>query len=213
MNQWEQVIDPVSGRLYYANRSTGKTSWSPPVVPPYYSFPPLPSNTPCAPSFAPAANLQQQQQQIQPPNAQQNTSSNSQSSVTNQFDPSTTTTRGLLVPSIRAIIDKEQTQTAMLGIEFVGVATGTIADLSNVSREWRSRNHQVDGGDFATEKHPTTTLSEKGSQITSVNGEGANQYYTPLQPFSLPLEARPPHVEPGRIEMRLQSLYNKLQSL
>merc|ERR1712151_718598 len=31
---WEQATDPASGRPYYANRSTGETSWTPPPAQP-----------------------------------------------------------------------------------------------------------------------------------------------------------------------------------
>lgn len=30
---WEQATDPSSGRTYYANRTTGETSWTPPAMP------------------------------------------------------------------------------------------------------------------------------------------------------------------------------------
>merc|ERR1712203_1188321 len=30
---WEQIPDPASGRAYYCNRSTGESSWTPPVAP------------------------------------------------------------------------------------------------------------------------------------------------------------------------------------
>merc|ERR1719230_231470 len=40
---WEQATDPATGRPYYANRSTGETSWTPPTPPPQnFGPPPLP---------------------------------------------------------------------------------------------------------------------------------------------------------------------------
>ena len=48
---------------------------------------------------------------------------------------------------------------------------------------------------------------------SNANDEAANHYYKPLQPFSLPLQSRPPHVEPGRVDIRLHALYKKLRSL
>ena len=216
-NQWAQAIDPVSGRLYYFNQSTGETSWTPPA-----------GDTATQQTFVrqaaahdaipPAALLQQQQQQqqqhTQPLTAQQNTTNSAlHSSVTYQLDASTATTPGLLVPSVRAIIEKEQAQkTSLRKIELQGVSAGTIADLCNVTREWRARNLHVDGGDFATEKHSSTHDQNK-SQNANEDDEAANHYYKPLQPFSLPLQSRPPHVEPGRVDIRMHALYGKLRSL
>ena len=207
---WEQAIDPVSGKGYYANRSTGETSWTPP---PHF-FPPPPP---------PPLQHQQHQRiidqtishhaiplaaQVQPLNSQHNntslhSTSNGSNTATYNLDPSTTTTPSLLVPSIRAIIDKEQTtqKERKLKIELEGVSAGTIADLCNISMEWRSRNVHIDGGDFSsTDKNDATSTSD----------EAANHYYKPLQPFSLPLQSRPPHIEEGRIGIRIHSLYSKL---
>lgn len=218
-NQWEQATDPVSGRVYFFNRSTGETSWSPPVylAPPPHQIPPPPpqhqrqhhniviGQTSVPNATTTAVPLQYQQQQTQPLTAPQNTNN----AVTYKLDSSTATTPGLLIPSIRATIDKEQAQkTSIRKIELEGVSAGTIADLCNVSREWRSRNLHVDGGDFAAEKN----VQEEASNV-NVNNEAANHYYKPLQPFSLPLQSRPPHVEPGRVDIRLHALYSKLRSL
>ncbi len=226
-NQWAQAIDPVSGRAYYFNQSTGETSWSPPVhlPPPPHHFSPPPqhdaqhqhhhrivigqsavhSATPTAAPLQYQQEQEQQQQQTQQLTASQNANNAAlYSSVTNQLDPTTATTPGLLVPTIRTIIDKEQVQTTSIPkIELEGVSAGTIADLCNVSREWRSRNLHVDGGDFATNEAPRT----------DANNEATNHYYKPLQPFSLPLQSRPPHVEPGRVDIRMHALYSKLRSL
>ena len=30
---WEEARDPSTGRIYYANRATGETSWKPPPLP------------------------------------------------------------------------------------------------------------------------------------------------------------------------------------
>lgn len=208
---WEQAIDPVSGQRYYANRSTGETSWTPP---PHFFPPP--------PPIPPPPQRQQHQgiigqtishaiplaAQVQPLNSQHNntslhSTSNGCNTATYNLDPSTTTTPSLLVPSIRAIIDKEQTtqKERKLKIELEGVSAGTIADLCNISMEWRSRNVHIDGGDFSsTDKNDATSTSD----------EAANHYYKPLQPFSLPLQSRPPHIEEGRIGIRIHSLYSKL---
>ena len=222
-NEWAQAVDPVSGRVYYFNKSTGATSWTPPAVhfpPPPIHFPPpppLPSqhgatvigHAAAHDTIPPTVPLQQQQQQIHPLTAPHNTN-NAAPSVTYQLDSSTATTPGLLVPSVRAIIEKEQTQKSSIRkIELEGVSAGTVADLCNVSIEFRSRNLNIDGGDFAQQK----TSTPHGEPNSNANDEAANHYYMPLQPFSLPLQSRPPHVEPGRVDIRLHALYKKLRSL
>ncbi len=51
--------------------------------------------------------------------------------------------------------------------------------------------------------------SDNGEKNTEEE-EAMNQYYLPLQPFQLPMASRPPHIEPGRVDIRLHALYNKL---
>ena len=226
-NEWAQAVDPVSGRAYYFNRSTGVTSWSPPAVhfpppPPHFS-PPPPQQQDAAvigqaaahDTIPPMAILQyqHQQHQTQPLTAPRHTNNSTQySSMTYQLDRSTATTPGLLLPSVRAIIEKEQAhKSSKRKIELEGVSAGAVADLCNISREWRSRNLHIDGGDFAEEN--TSTHGQNGESNSNANDEAANHYYKPLQPFSLPLQSRPPHVEPGRVDIRMHSLYKKLRSL
>jgi hypothetical protein len=223
MNQWEQAIDPVSGQFYYANRSTGESSWSPPAH--FFSPPPPPP---------PQVVIQQQQQQQQhvigqaaphvlplPAQSQQhyaqalnNLQQNAKTLHSSNYNVATYNLDNLLVPSIRAIIEKEKSQkTPGRKIELEGVSAGTIADLCNVSREWRSRNVHIDGGDFATEQKNTfctNCQSESSKRTTDEYDEAANHYYMPLQPFLLPLQSRPPYIEQGRVDIRLASLYSKL---
>jgi len=54
---WEQALDPASGKVYYANRSTGETSWTPPPMPLVMPLPaPAPiSVLPTMPAAAPFA--------------------------------------------------------------------------------------------------------------------------------------------------------------
>eukprot|EP00569_Conticribra_weissflogii_P011483 CAMPEP_0171379898 /NCGR_PEP_ID=MMETSP0879-20121228/27919_1 /TAXON_ID=67004 /ORGANISM="Thalassiosira weissflogii, Strain CCMP1336" /LENGTH=364 /DNA_ID=CAMNT_0011890819 /DNA_START=28 /DNA_END=1122 /DNA_ORIENTATION=+ len=328
---WVQTTDPTSGRPYYANPTTGQTSWEPP---PYFPPPPPPAVNPSipppraphhAPQFqqppytnpfpqthhiqpqqnnhvqpqiiatlqqgktpsiaqptipTPAAFHQPSQDHLQHPqilsyhNAQTNfqnppqncnndeskptqqptqpphhsitttTATNlnstpsipipSTSTATFNLGPSTATTPGLLVPSVRSMIEAEITQKANSSsiprLELDGLTAGCIADLCNVSREYRSRNLRVDKGDFAdddeknSDELKTSSVgggSGKGSGISfstnTCNGnknseeeEAMNQYYLPMQPYQLPMASRPPHIEPGRVDIRLHALYNKL---
>jgi len=227
MNQLVQVIDPVSAQLYYANCSTGETR------PPAVHFPPPPPPHEVAAQqhqhdvigqaaahhnipIPSTAQLQQQHSHPLPAQLQTNDAL-LHSSLTYHLDHSTATTPGLLIPSIRAIIDKEQAQqkVSIRQIELEGVSAGTIADLCNISREWRSRNVRIDGGDFAEEQNASASILGKNEidRSTIDNDEASTYYYTPLQPFSLPLQSRPPNIEPGRVDIRMHSLYSKLRSL
>ena len=293
---WEQANDPASGRIYFANRSTGETSWTPPAV----HFPPPPHNMLQPPPMqhvqqpnsdmyhqqqmilasAPAAVVQPQQQimmaqpdmnNIQPFNnvsiMQSNYSTAQQQYVPNQpqvvihtsassepsniihsvmqpnshmqtpqqletqsrinnsntssgggLGPSTATSQGMLVPSIRAMINEEYTQKVnqqQAGsvqsppkLELEGLTAGAVADLCNVTREIKSRNN-VDGGDFA-EDDGGIDIVHKQQQQGQEGDDEADQYYAPLQPFTLPVSAIPPHIEPGRVDIRLHALHTKL---
>eukprot|EP00571_Detonula_confervacea_P003022 CAMPEP_0172314818 /NCGR_PEP_ID=MMETSP1058-20130122/23351_1 /TAXON_ID=83371 /ORGANISM="Detonula confervacea, Strain CCMP 353" /LENGTH=284 /DNA_ID=CAMNT_0013028765 /DNA_START=133 /DNA_END=984 /DNA_ORIENTATION=+ len=254
---WEQAVDTARGRCYYANRSTGETSWTPP---PYFPPPPptvlqpppqheqqpnqhfqhaycdqphmmyagaqhvvpQPMSQPLAHNM-PANNMTFNYSQQYPPNQPQvveTIPSNIQTLPPNphiptlqQFEaqtgishnsssglgPSTATTLGMLVPSVRAMINAEYTQkitqqASVPKLELEGLTAGAIADLCNVSKELKSRN--VDGGDFAGD-------GNHGKQ----GGTGeVDQCYTPLKPFSLPGVSVPPHIEPGRVDIRLHAL-------
>jgi hypothetical protein len=113
----------------------------------------------------------------------------------------------------RLIMQQQQTQDGGGGdgmllcpkLELAGLAAGAIADLVNITRELKARN--VDGGDFAGEEGTTTSDSKSRSGEAE---EEVDQYYVPLQPFSLPVSAIPPRIEPGRVDIRLHALQSKL---
>ena len=288
---WEQANDPASGRIYYANRATGETSWTPPLFPPMLQPPPMQlvqqTNTDMYHqqqmmlASAPVAAVQPQQQimMAQPDNMnipvnnvsmQSNYSTHQQQYVPNQpqvvlhttsssepsniihsvmqpnshvqtpqqletqtqsrinsntssggggLGPSTATSQGMLVPSIRAMINEEYTQRVnqqQAGsvqspppkLELEGLTAGAIADLCNVTRELKSRNN-VDGGDFA-ENGGGIDIEHKQQQQGQEGDDDEEQYYAPLQPFTLPVSAIPPLCEPGRVDIRLHALHTKL---
>ncbi|KAL7526842.1 hypothetical protein ACHAXR_001675 [Thalassiosira sp. AJA248-18] len=265
---WEQAIDPASGRPYYANRTSGETSWAPP---PYFPPPPPPPvmqpqyaqqqshhlhpeqpqlmhgsaqpqpvvAQPLAPTMVhniPANNLMpmpsnysqqfspnQPQIETQPANLllsanHNNPATQQQESLTaishnssSGLGPSTAASPGLLVPSVRAMIDAEYTHRSkgapVPSLELEGLSAGAIADLCNVSREFKSRN--IDGGDFAG----ALEGSNIGKQGGGAPDDEVDQYYSPLQPFFLPVSSNPPHIEPGRVDIRLHALHSKLAKI
>jgi len=254
---WERANDPVSGRPYYANRSTGETSWEPPYFPP--PPPPQPNHNMLMqqPSYHPSQHQQVTSQslpadymamqssnfnnntQYHQPNhqhqpqvvvqhvpsviqslpsnmhpQQQHIEESQSSAVVNDSNPkksglgpSTALTKGMLVSSIRAMINEEYTQkqinqqqhtsSSIPKLELEGLTAGVIADLCNASRELKSRN--ADGGDFAEE-----------SNVKQGEDDEEDQYYAPLQPFDLPISSIPPHIEQGRLDIRLHTLHTKL---
>ena len=82
-------------------------------------------------------------------------------------------------------------------LELEHLTAGAIADLCNVSRD--SRNVHIDGGDFGVSHDKQEEAADE-----------ANQNYAPLQPFSLSVSSRPPHNEPGRVDIKLHALHRKL---
>lgn len=135
--------------------------------------------------------------------------------------PSTIITPGMLVPSIRRMIDEEYTQryvnnnkqspsstavAALPKLELEGLSAGAIADLCNVTRELNARN--VDGGDFAGMQQQQEQRQQGDEEEEDV--EEVDQYYAPLQPFALPVSSISPHIEPGRVDIRLHALHTKL---
>mmetsp|Transcript_38962 Transcript_38962/g.58534 ORF Transcript_38962/g.58534 Transcript_38962/m.58534 type:complete len:104 (-) Transcript_38962:369-680(-) len=75
-------------------------------------------------------------------------------------------------------------------VELKHVSAGTIADLCNVTRELKRK-------------------AEEGCEVLA-GEEDEVPPYTPLKPYELPVASRPPHIEPGRVDIRMMALYDKL---
>lgn len=86
------------------------------------------------------------------------------------------------------------TAAAECEIELPDLTAGALADLCNIRRD---NNMQ------------STTSDPEHESNTECNVVP----YEPLEPHSMDVFARPPHVEPGRVEIRMLSLYDKLQQL
>jgi hypothetical protein len=126
---------------------------------------------------------------------------------------STVNTPGLLVLSVRAMINAENMQKLNEGVlylspklELEGLSAGAIADLCNVTRELKARN--VDGGDFAN----GSSIVKHTDEEEDTNDE-VFQPYTPLRPFELPVSSVPPRNEEARLEIRLQALHRALNKI
>lgn len=126
---------------------------------------------------------------------------------------STVNTPGLLVLSVRAMINAENMQKLNEGVlylppklELEGLSAGAIADLCNITKELKARN--VDGGDFANGCSIVKHTDEEED-----NNDEVFQPYTPLRPFELPVSSVPPRIEEARLEIRLQALHRALNKI
>lgn len=99
------------------------------------------------------------------------------------------------------MITKEMSKNPAPKLELEGLTAGTIADLCNITNEFRAKTTNIDKGDFADDVQPPAAM------------EDVNQYYMPLEPFTLPAPSRPPHIEAGRVDIRLHALYSKLNRI
>ena len=95
-----------------------------------------------------------------------------------------------LVPQVRSMMDAEQSATATNQssstpppLELADLTAGAVADLINVARE---------------------QALAAGEELVA---------YDPIEPYKLPVLAKPPHIEPGRLEIRANLLYDKLEKL
>lgn len=127
--------------------------------------------------------------------------------------PNTLNREGLLIPSARALINNELAALLQSSIgpatrdpasdngdnsnsnnhrlELSEMTSGTIADLAKVQSEYRMEQSQDDEDDDKQKRW----------------------YYEPLKPFELPIISKTPHIEPGRVEIRLMSLMDALGKL
>jgi hypothetical protein len=105
---------------------------------------------------------------------------------------------GLVVPIARACISKaiitSQSSSKENEIEFKGLSAGAISDLARIQLNYRTELAQMNGG-------------ERGS---SRDKDRKRYCYEPLKPFELPITSKAPHIEPGRVEMRMFSLLDAL---
>lgn len=194
---WVRATDPISGETYYANTLTGQTSWDPP--PPQvvgYSSNPIPIPPP-------------------PPHPPRNTSSNTNDSALSRVInegmmipslPNTTSliisTRTTIQKSIAAKASNATTQCDYDGVteeemEFEQMSAGRIADLAHVQVEYYSGTSDADG-------------SQAGGVVDMSKNP---RRYEPLRPFEMPLTLKAPHIEPGRVEIRLMSLMESLRKI
>ena len=88
-----------------------------------------------------------------------------------QVVPNTLHTKGLLIPSARALIHNE----------------AVCRDDGRAEQRGQDGLEEDDGDQ-----------GKKG------------WYYEPLKPFELPIVSKTPHIEPGRVEIRLMSLMDAL---
>ena len=163
---WEEARDPSSGRIYFANRSTGETSWVRPALTSSQNI-----NIASTGSIhAPSVSTFMQYGQSIPGNSFQ---------FKNIHNPLFSSNSILPVPSVLGMLQEEQqmiTTPSNVKLELDKLTGGKLSDLHNISLQ----------------QNPD------------------REAYEPLDVASLPIDSRPPTIEPGRLEVRLASLYEAL---
>lgn len=154
-----------------------------------------------------------QQQQVHQAQAQ------AQQPINTDFFLSTAAASGMTVPTIRAMlqVDKTRRLTSKLlhnieastlklnpasesktedahptpNMELEQLSAGLLADLFNITRD----------------VHKETAVVNESGEIAAL------EPYSELNPSALPLISKPPHIEPGRVDIRLVSLYDELSKI
>ena len=174
---WITATDPISGNLYYANPSTGQTSWQPPVmiIPPPPPPPPIAS---CAqPSFVQTTSFEMP--------------------VTYTIN-----TTGLLIPSARAIINKSINNNSSPSPE---TNDGTWTDTMVPSSQQVPVELQMKAGMIADLANVQSNYRRE---------QGQDEYsYEPLKPFELPISLSVEQTAESRLDVRLFSLMETLESI
>lgn len=205
---WITATDPVSGRIYYANPSTGQTSWEPPMPPvavpaPQIMLPPPPpknngmnmhisNNSHC--NNAPGSNLGQPS--YTPMSVQSTLSLNA---------------AHLLIPSTRAMINKVLSQNQARKAQVDSSSTPDNSnneqkeDITNTTAEFH-----MTAGKIADLSHIQTNYRHEIMHHMEKQDIDAKYTYEPLKPFSLPVISAVPHVEGGRVDIRLMTLMETL---
>ena len=278
---WITASDPISGRIYYANASTGETSWEAPILsPPPAPNPPHqpPTHLPIhmlhqggpSPTVQPTANFPNPIPHIssipQPPFYPQHMTTNNPlpipmnaniipnnppvaihhpgnpnmtipnipqpTSIQPQILPSVpiidpAVSGAMLVPTIRSMIDqiKQQEQAKMqqeglssndieVQMELPFLSAGTIADLCNVTREYKMEQRKLLKAMKNAAAAAVTHNNKEEEEDEEPNEEDLFvSYKEPLKPHDMPIGARPPHIEPGRVDIRLMALFDQLHML
>jgi hypothetical protein len=118
---------------------------------------------------------------------------------------STLQTAGLFIPAVRAIVQRKcLTDTGTLiknekktndkdpDIEFNEISAGIIADMAQVQANYRREQSSM-SINHETEVEETEYC-----------------YYEPLKPMELPIVSKAPHIESGRVDIRLMSLMDAI---
>mmetsp|Transcript_978 Transcript_978/g.1719 ORF Transcript_978/g.1719 Transcript_978/m.1719 type:complete len:214 (+) Transcript_978:4450-5091(+) len=197
---WIPATDPISGNIYYANPSTGETSWQPPPPPPPLYQPAVPAiiTDPIAPvpSSNDKNNLQPHLSLIPP------SESTIQTSISRRL---------LLVPAARSIINRYNADNSTVTTDSsassameesscrvpleLRIKGGMISDLVKVQQQYRREQAEAEASE---------TMAEHDIFI---------QPYEPLKPFELPLGKCVDAVAEKRVDVRLMQLMDELSKI
>jgi len=123
-----------------------------------------------------------------------------------------------LVPSVRCIMDTEIQNESNNGLEYESLSAGTIADLCNVTRDWKYEQHQIRIHTSKLRRQQQQQQNDKEDyheEEQEYEDEDipfvATPYEEPLRPHDIPVGMKLPHVEPGRLDIRIMKLYEELK--
>ena len=83
----------------------------------------------------------------------------------------------------------------MKKLEFSEMSAGMIEDLAKIQSKYRMEQLRLGGSEYEEDD------------------ERKRLYYEPLKPFELPITSKTPHIENGRVEIRLVSLMDSLRKI
>lgn len=135
----------------------------------------------------------------------------------------------LIVPSVCAMMEQQKqnnnNNSLSSSLELENLSAGTIADLCNITRDhliMESRKKKA-----LLMFHKKTLKNKNGDESLENDDNIENDddvdnddeedffiaYKEPIQPFTLPIQSKPPHIEVGRVDIRLMELFDKLDNI
>ena len=192
-SEWVALTDPVSGKLYFANKITGQSQWEAPMM-----IPSLQNTNILSTQHTIGPNNHSTLSQITTTVTYDTSSTLTSAPTTLKVSQANATPTSSLITTTRAAMNQYSTSDYYIPdtipFDYPMIATGTIVDLIHLQSDWRA--NQFNSLDDRT-KHDFHK----------------NCYYEPIQPFEIPLEIKDHPVELGRVEIRYMTLMNELQKM
>ena len=205
---WEEVQDPSSGRVYFANRSTGETSWTLPSDP----------TTKSGITFSQPPLRKTSQDRIKVNHVHSHIDQNS-SRIHGNIDNSFCATAQHLSTRHGGDLLVEENK------RLPTIQKPTTLEIMETKAPTFSSNFPLLVPFILGLMQDETSQNKKGVELDIMSGgslsdlcslranqnEGSINLYEPLNVSLLKIDSRLPIIESGRVEVRLHSLYEALQ--